>query len=469
MAREIDYVNDDYKRLNAKWDIINDICNVENTTDYIEYLNSNDSSAANVARNKAYRNRAVFYELASFTRRGLLGLLFRKWPKLSIPNQISYIEKNIDGEGNSIYQQSQQLAKSVIGKGKAGLLVDYPPVDEEASQEDINTLRYVATVKMFEPEQILLPVETYTVGAEVKLKKVRLSTSVEEDGETIPVIRVLEIFEGNYWSSEYRESKEGWVVYSQLMVKDSSGKPLNEIPFAFVGAETNTKSENQPPMYGICKINIGHYNNSAAYEDSVHTVGQVQPWASGLTVSDVKEMEKEGMYFGSGRLIGVPDAQKLGFAQAGPNMIAKEAMELKVNIAVGLGGMFIQPGSAVKTATQSAGEQVVQHSVLSLIASNISEVYTTQILPLICLFMGVTPQEDMEYRLNQDFVDNVPDAQLFAQMLAGVMSGKVTQGALITWLQKMEIEDAEKTVEDIKEELLFESPETPALDLSGDE
>jgi len=466
MERDIDYTNEEYNKLNKKWQLINDICDVDEVEKYIVKLNPNDLSTANTTRNNTYKSRAVFYELASFTRRGLLGMLFRKWPKFSAPSQIEYLTFNADGEGNSIYQQSQQVAKSVIGKGKCGLLVDYPQVDGDVSREDMISLRYVATIKKFEPEQILLPIDTITIGAVTKVSRIRLKTSVFENGEDISVIRVLELVDNVYYSSEYRELDKGWQLYKSAAVKDGSGKFLDEIPFVFIGSETNTMHTNQPPMYGICKINVGHYNNSAAYEDSVHFVGQVQPVASGLTVDDVKNMEKEGMYWGSGRLMAMADPSgKWELLQGEENMIAREAMDAKVKDAVGLGAMFIMPGSAVKTATQSEGEQIVQHSILSLIASNLSEGYT-KLLEWCCAFMNVTPPADMEYTVFQDFISKNADPQLLQQLLAGLMSGNITQGAFIGYLQKMEIEDSEKTVDEIKEELQGEGGSAGNLDLN---
>jgi len=75
-------------------------------------------------------------------------------------------------------------------------------------------------------------------------------------------------------------------------------------------------------------------------------------------------------------------------------------MNDKVDLIIGLGGMFIVPGSAVKTATQSAGEQKVQHSVLSLISSNVSEAYT-QALKYVARYSRLPRVElDPLYKLN---------------------------------------------------------------------
>ncbi len=136
-------------------------------------------------------------------------------------------------------------------------------------------------------------------------------------------------------------------------------------------------------MLDLCKVNIGLWNNLAEYEDSVFTIGQAQPWMSGATERHLEQIE----YVGSCTLIGVPEGEQFGFAQPQPNTLAREAMVDKVNMMVGLGAMFIQPGSAVKTATQAEGDQRVQQSVLSLIASNCSDAFT-QCLQWVACFLG---------------------------------------------------------------------------------
>lgn len=455
--KEIDYVNDEYKRLVKKWKIIDDICNVENVENYIKTLNANDTSLENIERNRLFKENAIFYELASFTRQTLLGLLFKRWPKLNVPKLLEYVEKNVNGEGISIYQLSQMVAKEVIGKGKAGLLVDFPQVDEQPSATDMAELKYISTIHYFKPEQILLPVETITVGGVCVLSRVRLSTSVEENYETIPVIRELLLDNGIYVSREWRSIKEKWEMVNETFVKGGNGQYLNYIPFAFVGSETNTKETNQPPLYGICKINIGHYNNSADYEDSCHTCGVIQPWASGLSMAEIKEMEENGFYFGCGRLIGLGEGGTLGFAQGQPNQIVREAMDKKVNDIVGLGGSFIMPGSAVKTATQSEGEQDTQHSKLSLIASNISEA-VTKCLNWVCDFMNISITDDLEYTIFQDFKSYKTDAHMITALSNAITAGHYRKEAFVNWQKKHGIEDEEQNTEEILEELEEQSP-----------
>jgi hypothetical protein len=452
-----------YTKYLPKWTLIDDICDAENLDDYIVELNPADKTAENIARNKAYKARAVYANIAGYTQRGLTGMVFRKWPTLTIPEALGYVKRNVDGAGVSIYQQSQSVLKSLIRKGRAGLLVDYPLMEGVASRADMLAGRVFATIQRFEPEQII----NWAIvadGATVKLARVVISDTIDECGEDIKVYRELSLVDGFYNSVEYRVIDGNWQEVHRAIPLDGSGKPWEYIPFTFVGSETNTHTIDSPPMYDICKVNIGHYNNSAEYEDSVFIVGQPQPWMSGLTQDYLDILNANNMYIGSGRLIGVPEGQQLNFAQAQPNSLVKEAMDSKVQLAIGMGAIFIQPGSAVKTATQAEGDQLVQHSVLSLIASNLSEAYT-QCLKWVARYMNVdTGIDEIEYTVNQDFINNKADAQTITAMLQMYLQKGMPFSQLVRWQKKTDLVDPEMSMEDIKAEL----ETVPALpDLSG--
>jgi len=87
---------------------------------------------------------------------------------------------------------------------------------------------------------------------------------------------------------------------------------LKEIPFTFVGAQNNDPSIDESPLYDIAMINLGHYRNSADYEDSVFWCGQAQPWISGLDEQWVKLLEEKGIYVGSRAPMLLPAGGSLG-------------------------------------------------------------------------------------------------------------------------------------------------------------
>jgi hypothetical protein len=467
---DLDATHKDYDEFSDTWEKIDDICDGDNLKKYLIELNPLDTSDENKLRNKQYYERAVFYAVAGYTCRGMLGMLFRKEPALSIEKGLEYIKENIDGKGLSIYQQSQDVCKDLIRKGRCGLWVDFPQTDGNTSQLDIKNLKVFSTVKKFDATQIVdWSIETY--GAKIYLSRVLLSyTEQDDDGEDMEVRLELLIEENIYivkkWIKTINSSE--WTLIEDYTPKDSKGNSWNEIPFIFVGSESNTYIIDQPPSLDIVRINIGHWNNSASYEDSIWFAGQIQPWMSGISEEYLKMMSDANMYVGSGRLLGVPSGEQFGFAQAKPNQAMKEAMMDKINMMIGLGAMFLQPGSAVKTASQSEGEKEIRHSVLSLIASNVSEAYE-KCLWWMSKYMG-TSEENIEYKVNQEFVKPQATSADLKEIVASLLQGVIPFSDYVVWCQKYGYIDESKTPEEVEEEVEWKSTlNVPNLEEDDDE
>lgn len=471
----VDFQHPGYQKAKPKWQLVNDICDAENLKEYLIKRNPSDATEKNATRNEQIFKRAVFSAIAGYTSRGFVGQIFSKQPKITLPSQLEYLLTDCDGAGNSIYQQSQDTTKDVTRIGRAGLFVDFPSdlPGDEVSKLALESGEVFSTIIKYNASQIINYQES-RIGSKNKLSLVVLELSedlVGEDGftfEAVPLIVELRLMnienEVSFVVQEWRKSLDNndeWIPggYSEPLY-DGYGKKWEQIPFTFTGSESNTPRIDAPPMYDIAKINAGHYNNSAIYEDSVFIVGQAQPWASGINSDMIKAAESDGMYFGSGQLIGVPSGEKLGIAQVAPNSMALEAMESKVESMIGLGAMFLQPGSAVKTATQSGGEQRVQHSVLSLIASNVSEAYE-QCIEWAGRYMQVETT-DSEFKLNGDFVEHSSDAQMIMAMTTSFLQGSLPISDYLKWQQKYGLVDSEKELEEYSEEL--QATHVPDLD-----
>lgn len=113
-------------------------------------------------------------------------------------------------------------------------------------------------------------------------------------------------------------------VYTRNGLLGGTGR-LKEIPFTFVGAQNNDPSIDESPLYDIAMINLGHYWNSAEYEDSVFWCGQAQPWISGLDEQWRDGMEKNAVYVGSRAPMMLSAGGSFGYAQPLLNRLVKEA------------------------------------------------------------------------------------------------------------------------------------------------
>jgi len=307
------------------------------------------------------------------------------------------------------------------------------------------------------PSESVINWRTAKVGAEMKLVLVVIKESKEtisDDGfgsTNEDQYRVLRLSDGIYTQELWSQVEKVWqLVEGPLIMLDGSGSTWDEIPFTFVGSQNNDSTVDTAPLYDLVEINIAHYRNSADYEDSAFFVGQAQPWLSGLSIEWRDHIESSGLYVGSRAPILLPEGGAFGIASAAPNTLVKEAMDQKESQMVALGARLVQPGAVVKTVAQAEGNNAVEHSVLSLASSNVSNAYN-KVLGWMDRFMGSSSESS--YELNTDFIEHSLVPQVLASLLMSWQSGRLPESDLWGQLRKYGVIDPEKTDEEIKEEL----------------
>lgn len=471
---DVTFTRAEYTEALPAWSLVSDVCAGERAikaggTTYLPQPNPSDTSTENVERYAQYLARAVFYGATGRTLRGLVGAAFRKVPTLAVPGSLDYIADDIDGAGVSVYQQSQGVLSRVLQKGRHALLVDYPQVAAPASRADMASGRVRSTIVSIDAEQVI-NWRTEKRGAAHLLTLVVIAETrevVSEDGfgsETEPQFRVLRLGEQGYTQEIWRAAGKGWeLAEGPIVITDGAGRPWDVIPFAFVGAENNDTSVDASPIYDLATLNVAHYRNSADYEDSVYLVGQPQYAISGLSEEWRDHLEARGIYIGARAPLLLPEGGGLTIAQAQPNSLAKEAMDQKEAQMAALGARLLQPGSAVKTATEAQGDQEAEHSVLSLAVSNVSEAYSLA-LGWMARFMGAEGGE-IDYAINQEFTKLVLDPAMLTALIAAWQSGQIPEADLWQQLRKYGVIDPEKDDETIRAEI---ETQNPGLGLTDD-
>jgi hypothetical protein len=197
-------------------------------------------------------------------------------------------------------------------------------------------------------------------------------------------------------------------------------------------------------------INLGHFRNSADYEDSVFWCGQAQPWISGVDEQWLKMAREEGVYVGSRAPIPVPAGEQFGFAQPQPNTLVKEAMADKNQMMIELGARLVVASLTAKTATESRGDQSAATSVLAICVSNINEAYT-RALTWCGQFTGATGKT--AYLVNQEFVELTADPQMITALVGLWQSGGFAKADLRGYLRKLGLIAPERTDQQIDSEL----------------
>lgn len=423
----VDLVRSDLSAMFHQYTLIHDCIEGEQCikragTRYLPMPNSTDQSQENLARYDGYRARAVFYGVTERTRDGLIGEVFNVDPTVTVPTQLDAVVKDADGSGVPLVQLAQETEADVMSYGRAGLFVDYPRTDGNATSiADIEEGNIRPTINHYKPWNVI-NWRTQRRGSLYVLTLVVLRERHETENGNFGVTignqyRVLRLKDdGTYWQELWVPGQSGTVgnvldPTSIVQPKDAAGLPLKYIPFTFVGAKRNDAKIDRPPLYALASINMAHYRNSADYEDSCYMVGQPTPVITGVTQIWVDEVLKGRLELGSRASLPLPPGANFELVSATENSMIKEAIDHKERQMVALGAKLIEQKTVQRTATEAGIEESSEVSILATITKNVSAAYKFA-LEVCALFTGsVTVADDasqnledgIQFELNTEF------------------------------------------------------------------
>jgi Domain of unknown function (DUF4055) len=386
---------------------------------YLPQPNAQDKSLANEARYNTYVHRAVFYGVTERTLDGLVGEVFNVDPTINVPTTLDAVIKDADGSGVPLVQLAQETESDILSYGRAGLFIDYPRTNGEATTKaDLESGRIRPTINHFKPWNVI-NWRTQKIGAEAVLTLVvlreRHEMEVGDFGVTIASqYRVLKLIDGVYWQELWVPTGAGGINLdptTTTMPLDATGNPLNYIPFVFVGAKRNDHKIDKPPLYAMASINMAHYRNSADYEDAVYMVGQPTPVITGVTQAWVDTVLEGRMELGSRAAIPLPEGGDFKLVGGPENTMVKEAMDQKERQMVALGAKLVEQKTVQRTATEAGIEEASEVSVLATITKNVAAAYKFA-LEVCALFTGVVTvagdaatniKDGIQFDLNTEF------------------------------------------------------------------
>lgn len=427
-----------------KWELISDcIAGADAVrkrgTKYLPKPNPLDTTPENDERYIAYITRAVFYNVVANTIGGLVGQVFNADPVTEYPEELEPMWWDATGSGITLVQLAKKSLVNCLAFGRCGLLVDFPPAakNENGEPRPFSRLEVMQgsarpTIQEYGPRDVI-NWRFKMVNALSVLSMVVLSEDyiIRDDGFEITrgrEQRVLKLDEANHYIVEtWRrtdEKQEGpFYLASTMKPTDGSGVPFGYIPFYFIGAQNNDATVDKPPMYDMAILNIGHYRNSADYEDSVYMVGQPTPYFSGLTQQWVDDVLKGTIQLGSRGAVPLPEGGSAGLIQAEPNSMVKEAMDQKQQQMIALGAQLVEDKQVARTLGEAQMERAVIASVLSSCAHNVSQAFESAMLTAAS-FSGVDVNADkIVFQLSTDFAITKLSGDERRQMLAEWQGG----------------------------------------------
>jgi len=470
---------EEYDALTPRWELIRDCLSGEDSvklkgTRYLPMPTPTDQSEENRERYRQYLERAVFYNVTGRTSSGLQGQVYRKEPVYDLPPELDPIFDDVDGAGVGLIQQSFKTLGQVLAFGRSVLWVDYPQVSGPVTRAQIESGAVRPTIIRFDPWDVI-NWRTRKIGGEHRVALVVIHELYVTDDDGFEeryddMWRVLRLDDQNLYVVEEWVKDDKTKEYAQMNVyypTGADGQRLDHIPVVFVGSVNNDPDPDPPPLYDLARLNISHYRNSADYEESCFFAGQPTPYLTGLTQEWVDEVLKGRVLLGSRTAIPLPENGTAGLLQAQPNIMPKEALDMKERQMVALGAKLVETAQTVaRTATEVAIKDFGEHSILTMVSRNVSEAYETA-MEYAFSFVSTAAIPEIKFQLNRDFELSKLNANEIAQIIASWQAGAIVKREMRDNLRRGGIaslpdEDYEDELEGEDQSMLMAAMNAPA-------
>ena len=403
--------------------------------------------------------KAIYTNYTGRTREGLKGAIFRLPPRIELPPDMEFILENADGAGQSLTQVSKLAADEVMETGRFGLLADYPMVDEDLTVEQVRRMKLQPHIATYTAESIInWHVHVLNGRRQLGMLVLKENSPVHYDEFTWDYVdryRVLRLNEDQQYTQQLYD-ENGDAITDEITIRGASGQPFDYIPFHFIGSRDNLPDIDEPILYDIARVNIGHFRNSADQENnlSVHGGGtlvvstDMSPEAfqsanpGGITVG-----ENAGLILSEG---GKAELLQLGSASAiGTEMTHKEQMMVQI-------GAKIITKTGQRTAEEARIQATSENSMLDTMVGNIDEAFTA-VLYDCRAFISPTDAE-IVFSLNNDFYADTISPQEIMAMIQGSDAGVMPKIDIVRRLIDAGWIQSEGTPEDILSDITQESP-----------
>ncbi|MHC8408302.1 DUF4055 domain-containing protein [Pseudomonas sp. TMB3-21] len=425
---------------------------------YNEYLPMPDPlnlSPENWARYEQLKKRAMFLNVVGRTRTGLLGAVFRKTAEIKLPSAIDYLLENASGDGSSLEQLSKESTGECLDTGRGGLLVDFPKVELPEGQTSL-TVAQAANARAyvhFYPAESIVNWREDVIDGVKRLTLVVLHEKLNEvtdDGFEFTAkdqYRALLLIGGRYVQRVYTEDVPDGLESNPT---DKAGKPFDHIPFHFFGAQNNDASIDKAPLEDLAEVNILHYGNSATVEESGFIASQPTLFiTTDIDPDSFIKLNPNGMQIGSRRGHNLGKSGTATFLQADESQLARELMKDKEEQMLMIGARIVQQGGGAETAEAVRIRYSSDNSVLGTIAGNVSEAMRLALFDAQRFMMGAVDETGTVFWLNQEFFDQVMDAQAILAQMQLWQQGIIAKKDVRVNLRQAGVLESDRTDEDI--------------------
>ncbi len=394
-----------YNKRKPQWEVIRDCYEGEDAIKEKGEVYLPRAVGSSNAQYNAYKKRARWVNYLGRTLNGLHGLMFRKYPALTCPDQFRYsgLLENVDRKGTSLNQFAADSVHDMMIPTFGGFLVDQPAIDREISVYEAEKKEIRPYIRYYAAESII-NWKYGTVDGVEKLTLVVLKEEVEKEGEDEFAhdidyqYRVLEIKNGVYRQRLFR--KNGKTFEDVVIPVRTKQGEIDYIPFIFAPGE----EPDRPMLLDLAYCNIGHYQKSADYENGVHLTTIPTGYVTGHAQDVSEDGEKEIINLGGDNFLMFPEADaKVGtLVYSGVGLLHSEtALNMSMSEMAVLGSRLVSPDKNVsETADAAKIHRAGENALLATFAKNVSDCLST-VLTIMMNWYGI--EGTVRYDLTTDY------------------------------------------------------------------
>lgn len=460
---DITVLHPDYQGYSEAWAMMRDAVEGEDKIkgEGETYLPMKSGIKAMTDKNKQkaaydnYKVRAEFPEIVSPTVQGAVGLIHSKPTEIELPTGLEYLREKATKDELTLDGLNQRLTTEVMRVGRYGLM---PGVDESGI---FHIASYTAeTIRNWDAPAGAL---TYLVLDESgNVRDVETNEWKTDNRYRECYLTETGIFASREWIKQKNEKgKDAWVPQEEQLSTIKGRKPLDFVPFVFVGSTDLTPTPDDIPLYGLSKLAIRAYRLDADYVNALHMTSEPTPWVSGV------DKESAPKSIGAHSLWVLPgDNSKAGMLEfSGQGVTAQEkAIQNTLERAIMFGAQLFSDSR--KTAESGEAKKIrlgsQQASLKSVAITSASGL--EKCLRNIAIWSGEDPNK-VVVKPNLDFVDHSLDPQEILALVSAWQAGAYSKQTLFENFQRGEVINADRTFED-EQELIEADPSLAGLGVS---
>jgi len=402
-----------------------------------------------------YKDRAVWFGAVSRTVEAFVSMPFAKPVKYNsksktLPKDFeeSDIIKYTSQDEESFPALMKACAEEILVVNRVGILEDYPVrVDDNGATSEMSLLdaeknKIFSYSVMYKAEQIVnwgmathngRKVESFYVLEESWLD---YSASLSSPKSKLRWrILLLEEKEGGALVYKQIVAKEGVdekIIIDSMIEPKMNDKLFDYIPFWCLNVYGNKADEvKEPEILDLVDMNIGHYRNSADYENEMHYVSIKTAIFPGWN------REEYGDPVLGGALATPPEQVPFILEATSVSGLAQEMKDKKELMAILGAQMLANKGRYQQSATTAEIDNQGQSGILSSLSATL-EAFFGELLTLKYEWAGLG-EEQLSVQLDREYMRNTVKPEMVKDLVAAVQAGKMSFKTFYYNVQKLDM------------------------------